>query len=164
MTQFIVPDNPNAMIADANRYEPRSNDTVLDFTRHYGTPILPARCVPRLLEELRIRHDSGALGKGLIQLDKTDVLVLDDWGMGAINSTARSDRLEIIDDHAANKATIITSQLPVKHWHAWIGDTTIADAILDRIMQRNDRFTLTDDSLRTVRSKNSGKENSSSGY
>jgi len=75
--------------------------------------------VPRLQEELRIRHGSGAFGKWLIQLAKTDVLLLDDWGMGAIDSMTRSDLLEIIDDRAANKATIITSQLPMEHWHAY---------------------------------------------
>uniref|UniRef100_E6QR02 Helper of transposition of ISCARN95, IS21 family, ORFB n=2 Tax=mine drainage metagenome TaxID=410659 RepID=E6QR02_9ZZZZ len=114
--------------------------------------------VPRLQEELRIRHGSGTFGKWLLQLAKTDVLVLDDWGMGAIDSMTRSDLLEIIDDRAANKATIITSQLPVEHWHAWIGDATIADAILDRIMQRNHRFTLTGDSLRVKQSKTREKE------
>lgn len=114
--------------------------------------------VPRLPEELRIRHGSGAFGKWLLQLARTDVLILDDWGMGAIDSMTRSDLLEIIDDRAATKATIITSQLPVEHWHAWIGDATIADAILDRIMQRNHRLTLTGDSLRADRSKTSKKE------
>ena len=114
--------------------------------------------VPRLQEELRIRHGSGAFGKWLLQLAKTDVLVLDDWGMGAIDSTTRSDLLEIIDDRATNKATIITSQLPVEHWHAWIGDATIADAILDRIMQRHHRLTLTGDSLRAAKSKTIKKE------
>ena len=114
--------------------------------------------VPRLQEELRIRHGSGVFGKWLMQLAKTDVLVLDDWGMGAIDSMTRSDLLEIIDDRAGSKATIITSQLPVEHWHAWIGDATIADAILDRIMQRNHLFTLTGDSLRTQRPKTSKKE------
>ncbi len=114
--------------------------------------------VPRLQEELRIRHGSGTFGKWLLQLAKTDVLVLDDWGMGAIDSMTRSDLLEIIDDRAANKATIITSQLPVEHWHAWIGDATIADAILDRIIQRNHRFTLTGDSLRVEQSKTTKKE------
>lgn len=109
--------------------------------------------VPRLQEELRIRHGSGAFGKWLIQIAKTDVLVLDDWGMGAIDSMTRSDLLEIIDDRAGNKATIITSQLPVEHWHAWIGDTTVADAILDRIMQRNHRLTLTGESMRKPESK-----------
>lgn len=109
--------------------------------------------VPRLQEELRIRHGSGTFGKWLIQLARTDVLLLDDWGMGAIDSATRSDLLEIIDDRAANKATIITSQLPIEHWHAWIGDATIADAMLDRIMQRNHRFTLTGDSLRMAKQK-----------
>jgi DNA replication protein DnaC len=109
--------------------------------------------VPRLQEELRVRHGSGVFGKWLVQLAKTDVLVLDDWGMGAIDSATRSDLLEIIDDRAASKATIITSQLPIEHWHAWIGDATIADAILDRIMQRNHRLTLTGDSLRQEKQK-----------
>jgi DNA replication protein DnaC len=72
--------------------------------------------VPRLQEELRIRHGSGAFGKCLLQLAKTDVLLLDDWGMGALDSATRSDLLEIIDDRAAHKATIITSQLPIEHW------------------------------------------------
>lgn len=90
--------------------------------------------VPRLQVELRIRHGSGAFGKWFHQLAKTDVLVLDDWGMGAINSMTRSDLLEMIDDRAAPKTTIIKSQLPVGHWHSWIGDATIADAIFDRIM------------------------------
>ena len=115
--------------------------------------------VPRLQEELRIRHGSGAFGKWLLQLAKTDVLILDDWGMGAIDSATRSDLLEIIDDRAANRATIITSQLPVEHWHAWIGDATIADAILDRILQRTHRLTLTGDSLRDPKhAKTSKKE------
>ena len=115
--------------------------------------------VPRLQEELRIRHGSGIFGKWLLQLAKTDVLILDDWGMGAIDSATRSDLLEIIDDRAANRATIITSQLPVEHWHAWIGDATIADAILDRLLQRTHRLTLTGDSLRDPKhAKTSKKE------
>ena len=104
--------------------------------------------VPRLGEELRIRHGNGTFGKWLIQLAKTDVLLLDDWGMAGIDAQTRADMLEIIDDRAANKATIITSQLPIEHWHAWVGDATIADAILDRLMQKNHRFTLTGESLR----------------
>lgn len=55
----------------------------------------------------------------------------------------RADLLEIIDDRAANKATIITSQLPIEHWHPWVGDAIIADAILDRVMQKNHSFNLT---------------------
>ena len=67
--------------------------------------------------------------------------------MAGIDSQTRADLLEIIDDRAANKATIITSQLPIDHWHAWIGDATMADAMLDRLMQRHHRFTLMGDSL-----------------
>ena len=104
--------------------------------------------VPRLGEELRIRHGNGTFGKWLIALAKTDVLLLDDWGMAGIDSQTRADLLEIIDDRAGNKATIITSQLPIEHWHAWIGDATIADAILDRVMQKNHRFNLMGESLR----------------
>jgi DNA replication protein DnaC len=104
--------------------------------------------VPRMGEELRIRHGNATFGKWLIQLAKTDVLVLDDWGMSGIDTQTRADLLEIIDDRAASKATIITSQLPIEHWHAWVGDATIADAMLDRIMQKNHRLTLTGDSLR----------------
>lgn len=114
--------------------------------------------VPRMQEEMRMRHGSGAFGKWLLQLAKTDVLVLDDWGMGNLDSMTRSDLLEIIDDRAANKATLITSQLPIDHWHAWIGDATIADAILDRILQHHHRLTLTGDSLRLQRAKNIKKE------
>ncbi len=114
--------------------------------------------VPRLQEELRVMHGSGTFVKWLIQLAKTDVLVLDDWGMGAIDSATRSDLLEIIDDRSASRATIITSQLPIEHWHAWIGDATIADAMLDRIMQRHHRFTLTGDSLRQEKPKTNKRE------
>ena len=96
---------------------------------------------------------------GTANLENIDVLILDDWGMGAIDSATRSDLLEIIDDRAANRATIITSQLPVEHWHAWIGDATIADAILDRLLQRTHRLTLTGDSLRDPKhAKTSKKE------
>jgi len=105
--------------------------------------------VLRLSEELRIRHGNGSFGKWLLQLAKSDVLLLDDWGMAGIYSQTRADLLEIIDDRAANKATIITSQLPIEHGHAWIGDATIADAMLDRLMQRHHRFTLTGKSLRS---------------
>lgn len=104
--------------------------------------------VPRLQEELRIRHASGTFGKWLLQLANIDVLLLDDWGMGSLDSATRSDLLEIIDDRAASKATIIAGQLPVDHWHAWIGDATIADAVLDRIMQRHHLFALTGELLR----------------
>ncbi len=73
--------------------------------------------------------------------------------MGAIDSMTRSDLLEVIDDRAGRKATIITSQLPIEHWHAWIGDATMADAMLDRLMQHHHRITLTGDSLRSKKAQ-----------
>ena len=116
--------------------------------------------VPRLSEELRIRHGDGTFGKWLMQLAKTDVLLLDDWGMTGLDPQARADLLEIIDDRASNKATIITSQLPIDHWHAWVGDVTIADAILDRLLQKNHRFVLTGDSLRQKATTTKQEKNS----
>ena len=68
--------------------------------------------------------------------------------MTAMDAQTRADLLEIIDDRANARATIITSQLPIEHWHEWIGDATIADAMLDRLMQNNHRFTLTGESMR----------------
>jgi DNA replication protein DnaC len=114
--------------------------------------------VPRMAGELKILHGSGAFGRWLIQLAKTELLVLDDWGVSALDATTRSDLLEIIDDRAANKATIITTQLPVDHWHGWIGDETVADAILDRVMQRVHRINLSGDSLRLTNRKTNTKE------
>lgn len=104
--------------------------------------------VPRLSEELKIRHGNGTFGKWLVQLAKTDVLLLDDWGMTGLDNQTRADLLEIIDDRAAAKATIITSQLPIEHWHAWVGDATVADAMMDRLIQKNHRIVLTGESLR----------------
>jgi DNA replication protein DnaC len=79
--------------------------------------------------------------------------------MGPIDSATRSDLLGIIDDRAGSKATTITAQLPIEHWHAWIGDATIADAILDRVMQHHHRFTLTGESIRQAgRRPATGKE------
>ena len=104
--------------------------------------------VPRLSEELHIRHANGTFTRWLETLKNTDVLLLDDWGMTAMDAQTRADLLEIIDDRANVRATIITSQLPIEHWHEWIGDATIADAMLDRLMQNNHRFTLTGESMR----------------
>ena len=123
--------------------------------------------VPRLAEELRVLHGSGGFGKWLAQLAKTEVVILDDWAVAALDTLTRGDLLEIIDDRAAHKATIITTQLPVEHWHGWIGDATIADAILDRLMQRLHRVNLAGESLRKVQSpapanKNAAKDASPS--
>lgn len=90
--------------------------------------------MPRLLEELRIAHADGSYGRLLNQLAKIDLLILDDFGLEALKSTDRKDLLEMIEDRHKLKSTLITSQLAVKHWHEHIGEPTIADAILDRLL------------------------------
>ncbi len=109
---------------------------------------------PRLAEELRILHGNGGFTRWLAAVARTDVLVLDDWGMAAMDGPTRSDLMEIIDDRAGTRATIVTSQLPVEHWHAWIGDATIADAILDRLLSRSQRLLLKGKSMRPTKAGN----------
>lgn len=113
---------------------------------------------PRLAEELRVLHGAGSFGKWLVQLAKTDVLILDDWALASLDASTRADLLEVIDDRAANRGTIITSQLPVEHWHGWIGDVTIADAMLDRLLERTHRITLKwEKSLRSPQARSAQK-------
>ena len=107
--------------------------------------------VPRLAEELRILHGAGSFRRWLQQLAKIDVLVLDDWGIGNLDAATRADLLEVIDDRVGQRATIIAHQLPIEHWHAWLGDPTVADAILDRLLQSCRRFSLDGESRRTGR-------------
>lgn len=106
--------------------------------------------VPRLAEELRILHGKGGFAAWLATLARTEVLVLDDWALAPLEPATRADLLELIDDRAGTRcrATILTTQLPVEHWHSWLGDPTIADAILDRLLSREQRIHLKGESLR----------------
>lgn len=113
----------------------------------HGFSVLYQR-VPRLTEALRIAHADGSFGRLLSQLARTDVLLLDDWGMTPLDQTGRHDLLEVIDDRSGTRSTIITSQLPIDHWHAWLNDPTVADAILDRLVHRAHRIALKGESLR----------------
>jgi DNA replication protein DnaC len=79
---------------------------------------------PRLFEELRIAHRDGSFGKRLAVLAKTDLLILDDWALAPLNQAERNDLLEVLDDRVATRSTLITSQLPVEHWHAYLNDPT----------------------------------------
>lgn len=112
---------------------------------------------PRLAEELRILHGNGGFARWLAAVARTEVLVLDDWGLAALDGPTRSDLLEVIDDRAGTRPTIVTSQLPVEHWHAWIGDATIADAILDRLLSRSQRLVLKGESLRPRKTAGSAR-------
>ena len=104
--------------------------------------------MPRLAVELRLLHGNGGFSRWLAMVARTEVVILDDWGMTALDGPTRSDLMELIDDRAGTRATIVTSQLPIEHWHAWIGDATIADAILVRLLSRSQRLQLKGKSLR----------------
>jgi DNA replication protein DnaC len=109
--------------------------------------------LPRLLTELEIARGDGRYPKLMRQLAKVDVLVLDDWGLeNGLNDRQRRDLLEILDDRYANRATVVTSQLPIEHWHETLGDPTLADAILDRLVHNAHRIALKGKSMRKLKS------------
>jgi len=97
---------------------------------------------------LRIAHGDGSFGKRLAVLAKTDLLILDDWGLAPLNQVERNDLLEVLDDRVGARATLITSQLPSTHWHAYLNDPTLADAILDQVLHSAHKVTLTGESMR----------------
>ena len=104
--------------------------------------------LPRLLESLPIAKGDGSYAKLLLQLAKMDVLILDDWGLAPLTAEQRRDLLEILEDRNEARSTIITSQLPIDQWHDMIGDPTIADAILDRLVHSAYKMTLKGESMR----------------
>lgn len=102
----------------------------------------------RLLEELIIGHGDGSYSKLLNRLSKTDLLILDDWGLEPLSQQNRTDLLEVMDDRHDSSSTLVTSQLPTDRWYDSIGDNTLADAILDRLMHNAHRLNLKGESLR----------------
>jgi DNA replication protein DnaC len=100
------------------------------------------RRVPRLVEELTLAHADGTYARLLARFARTDLVILDDWGLAPLLDQDRRDMLEIIEDRYATRSTILTSQLPVEHWHDQIGDATIADAICDRLLHNAHRIVL----------------------
>ena len=112
-----------------------------------GFSVLYVRA-PRLLDELHVAHGDGSFGRRLAQLARIDVLLIDDFAIAPISASERNDLLELLDDRVGIKATLLTSQLPVNAWHAWLNDPTLADAILDRIVHRAHRIALKGPSLR----------------
>lgn len=102
----------------------------------------------RLLPTLAIGRGDGSYAKSLAKLANTNVLVIDDWALAPLTDESRRDLLEIFDDRHGTRSTIITSQLQVKHWHASIGDPTLADAILDRLVHQAHTLDLDGESLR----------------
>lgn len=104
--------------------------------------------LPRLFEELRLAKADGRYGKLMMGYAKTDLLILDDWGLTPMTDLQRRDLLEILEDRYGKRSTIVTSQLPVAAWHEAIGDPTLADAILDRLVHNAHKIELKGDSMR----------------
>ena len=104
--------------------------------------------LPRLLQELAMARGDGRYGKMLINLAKNDLLVIDDWGLAPLDDHGRRDILEILEDRHNIRSTIVTSQLPLNNWHEIIGDPTLADAILDRLVHNAYKINLKGESMR----------------
>ncbi len=104
--------------------------------------------VPRLLDELVLARADGRLPRLMAAWARLDVLVLDDFGLQPLTAAQAADLLEVIEDRHGRRSTIVTSQLPVGHWHEAMGDPTLADAILDRLVHNAYRIELRGDSLR----------------
>lgn len=102
----------------------------------------------KLFNDMSLAKGDGRYLKLLSSFAKTDLLVLDDYGLAQLNQDQRHDFLEILEDRHGLKSTLVTSQLPIKHWHEQIGDPTLADAILDRLVHNAHKIPLEGDSMR----------------
>jgi DNA replication protein DnaC len=89
---------------------------------------------PRLFEELNLCHADGSFRKRLATIAKINLIVIDDFAISPVGPRERSDLLELLDDRTGCRASIVTSQLPIAHWHEYLNDPTVADAILDRLV------------------------------
>jgi DNA replication protein DnaC len=109
--------------------------------------------LPRLFEDLGLAHGDGRFTKLMAGFAKTDLIILDDWGLAKFTAEQRRDMLELLDDRHGSRSTVVTSQVPVEHWHEVIGDPTLGDAILDRIVHSAYRINLKGESMRKRRAK-----------
>jgi DNA replication protein DnaC len=117
---------------------------------------------PRLFEDLAMARLDGRFPRLVDKLARVQLLVLDDWGTHSLNDQQRLDLLEIFEERYRRKSTLITAQLPLTKWHDMIGEPTIADAILDRIVHNAHRISLEGDSMRKRKSTHplTGAQNS----
>jgi DNA replication protein DnaC len=113
---------------------------------------------PKLYYTLAMARADGSYPRVLAKLARTSVLILDDLGLAALTDSERRDLLEVIEDRHGSASTIITSQLPVEHWHEVIGDPTIADAILDRLVHNAHKINLKGESMRKRKAALTQKE------
>jgi DNA replication protein DnaC len=111
------------------------------------------RRVPRLIDELTLARADGSLSRLFARLARMDILILDDWGLAPLADQQRRDLLEVVEDRDGARSTIITSQIPVDHWHDFLGDPTVADAIADRLLHCAHRISLKGPSRRKDRSQ-----------
>jgi DNA replication protein DnaC len=106
---------------------------------------------PRLFASLALARGDGRYARLMRQLARVNLLILDDWGPEPLTAEQRRDLLEIVEDRYQTGSLIITSQVPVEHWYEIVGDPTLADAILDRLVHNAHRIELTGESLRKRR-------------
>lgn len=104
--------------------------------------------IPRLFEDMAMARLDGRFPRLVDKLSRVQLLILDDWGTHSLNDQQRFDLLELFEERYQRRSTIITAQLPVSGWHEMIGEPTIADAILDRIIHNAHRIELKGDSMR----------------
>ena len=104
--------------------------------------------LPRLLQELPIAKGDGSYSKRMAALAKTDIVVLDDWGLAKLIPEQQRDLLELLEDRHGTRSTLVTSQLPVDKWYDIIGDPTLADAIMDRLIHNAYKINLKGESMR----------------
>lgn len=119
------------------------NACLLGYSVHYFR-------LSRLLLELTQAKADGTYYKKLKQLAKVQMLIIDDWGLEPLKPAQRNDLMEIMDDRHGHTATVMISQLPTDEWYASIGDNTLADAILDRLMHNAHRLQLKGESMRKI--------------
>jgi DNA replication protein DnaC len=104
--------------------------------------------IPRLFADLALARGDGRYARLMRALGGVKLLILDDWGLEPLGPEQRRDLLEIVEDRYGRGSTLVTSQVPVDRWHELIGDPTLADAILDRIVHNAHRIQLRGESLR----------------
>jgi DNA replication protein DnaC len=103
---------------------------------------------PGFYYQMALSRGDGSYGKNMNKLSKTNVLIIDDFGIAPLTDTERRDLFEVIDERQGHGSTIITSQLPIENWHDIIGDPTIADGILDRLIHNAHKINLKGGSMR----------------
>ena len=114
--------------------------------------------IAELFRELATARADGSIGQWLVKLSRIDVLVLDDFAMAPLKDTERRDFLEICDDRYQRRSTVLTSQMPIAHWHEQIGDPSLADSIMDRLVHNAYRIELSGESIRKKRARKPGDE------